>query len=76
MRKANDDVMARSLAESRIRDLTSDVNEPVGDLGTQIISEFKAVEFETKKIMSQGEEIPLRRLVLTSAWEVDPNGGR
>jgi hypothetical protein len=74
MRKAQDDAVARTAAENVVRDLTHYVNEPVGDLGKDIVGAFKAVEFETISKKVGDEEIPLRRLVITGPWEVDPNG--
>lgn len=73
MRRTQDDLVARSVAENQIRDLTSDVNEPVGDLGQQIIGAFKTVEFETTTRRVGDEDLHLRRLVVTGPWEVDPS---
>jgi hypothetical protein len=76
MRKATDDVMARSAAESRLSDQLEQLNAATDDAADQmardLIGTFKAVEFETKTVKSQGEEIHLRRLVITGEWEVDP----
>ena len=77
MRKAQDDVMARSAAETRVADLLASTPEgPAGDGGLsvrQVLGEFKAVEFETTTRKVGDEEVKLRRLVITGPWEVDPD---
>jgi hypothetical protein len=76
MRTPNEDVLARSVAEHLVADdlpVTADLDEMA--LAQQIIGLFKTVEFE--KAVSKvrgGQEINVRRLVLTSSWEVDPDG--
>lgn len=78
MRKAQDDVMARTAAESRLSDHLEQLNAATDDAADQmardLIGTFKAVEFETTSRKVGDEEVPLRRLVITGAWEVDPNG--
>lgn len=75
MRNAQDDPMARTAAERKIGDLLTDqTGLAQTDLGaaTAILGEFEAVEFETtiSKVRG-GQEIPVRRLVITGPWEVD-----
>jgi hypothetical protein len=76
MRIPDEDVLARSVAEHLVADevpVTADLDEMA--LAKQIIGLFKTVEFEraTSKLRG-GQEINVRRLVLTSSWEVDPDG--
>jgi hypothetical protein len=77
MRKTQDDPIARNVAENKIADITDgysrDGSDPVGMAeATTILGEFEAVEFETtiSKVRG-GQEIPVRRLVITGPWEVD-----
>jgi hypothetical protein len=76
MRIPDEDVLARGVAEHLVADevpVTADLDEMA--LAKQIIGLFKTVEFEraTSKLRG-GQEINVRRLVLTSSWEVDPDG--
>jgi hypothetical protein len=80
MRKATEDVLARTEAERQIGDkleahglIDSVRNEPT-EVGRAVVDGFRAAEFE-KTIRRVGDEdIHLRRLVITGPWEVDPNG--
>lgn len=77
MRKAQDDPIARTAAENQLGDaLDAAVGDTSGDtmaMARELLGEFKAVEFETTVRKVGTEQIHLRRLVLTGAWEVDPN---
>lgn len=78
MRKAEDNVLARTAAERVIGDLIAPSTDgEVDGLAKGVVGAFETVEFETavSKVRG-GSEVHLRRLVLTSAWEVDPNGGK
>jgi phage terminase large subunit-like protein len=76
MRTPNEDVLARSVAEHLVADEMPETADPDEmDLAKRIVAAFKTVEFE--KAVSKvrgGQEINVRRLVLTSSWEVDPDG--
>lgn len=79
MRKAQDDPIARSVAENQVADISepfgTDESDPVGMAqASAILGAFKAVEFETTSRKVGDEEIPLRRLVITGPWEVNPSG--
>lgn len=80
MRKATDDVMARTAAESKLADLLDSTGMPIGNseggptiVARELLAEFKAVEFETTSKKVGDETINLRRLVITGPWEVDPD---
>lgn len=81
MRKAQDDVMARTAAERLLGDrmeaeglIDSSAIEPT-EAGNRLLAEIEAVEFEqTVSKVRGGIEVPLRRLVITTNWEVDPAG--
>jgi hypothetical protein len=80
MRKAQDDVMARTDAERSVGDeleatglINSSANEPA-EAGRVLLGMFKAIEFETTSRKVGDEELRLRRLVITGPWEVDPTG--
>lgn len=80
MRNPKDDVMARGAAEHKLAELLASTPDgPAGDGGLsvrQVVGELGTVEFErTVSKVRGGTEVPLRRLVITSAWEVDPSGG-
>jgi hypothetical protein len=73
MRKAQDDVMARSVAESKLAEQIDghrEDNDPIR-YAKDVLGEFKAVEFETTTRKVGDDEIHLRRLVITGPWEVD-----
>lgn len=77
MRKAQDDPIARTVAENKIADITDgydrDGSDPVGMAEVAaILGAFKAVEFEVTVKQVGDEQIHLRRLVITGPWEVDP----
>jgi hypothetical protein len=76
MRIPNEDVLARGVAERLVADempVTADLDEMA--LAKLVVGAFETVEFEkaTSKLRG-GQEINVRRLVLTSSWEVDPDG--
>ena len=79
MRKATEDVLARTEAERMVADNALVPGEQGAEnemeAARRIVGVFEAVEFETavSKVRG-GQEINVRRLVLTSSWEVDPNG--
>lgn len=80
MRKANEDVLARTEGERKVGDLLeacglidSDAHEPT-EVGRAVVDGFRAVEFETTVRKVGDEDIRLRRLLFTGPWEVDPNG--
>lgn len=75
MRKATDDVMAREAAEALLYDRL-DEQEAADPRGTAkaIVGEFKAAEFETGTSKDPDRNaVPMRRLVLTGPWVIDPN---
>lgn len=81
MRKAQDDVMARGAAERLIADYLDleDAMTPFADGGAGnvrgLVGEFKAVEFERGTSKDPDKQVvPMRRVVLTGPWEVDPDG--
>ena len=82
MRKAQEDAVARTVAEKKVGDLlAADGNvgphasiEQATTVAREVLGEFKAVEFETITKRVGDEEIALRRLVITGPWEVDPGG--
>jgi hypothetical protein len=82
MRKANEDVLARTEAERQIGDILeaeslidSSTYEPTA-VGKSVLDALgKAVEFETGTSKDPDRQaVAMRRLVITGAWEVDPNG--
>jgi hypothetical protein len=82
MRKANEDVLARTEAERLVGDemealglIDSSANEPV-DAGRRLLNQIgKTVEFETGTSKDPDRNaVAMRRLVITTPWEVDPNG--
>lgn len=77
MRKAQDDPIARTVAENQLADIL-DTEESAGPEGatSMVLGAFKAVEFETTSRTVGDQVIVLRRLVITGAWEVDPNGAK
>lgn len=79
MRRTSDDVTARAAAESKLADLLDRTGMPIGNseggplaVSKELVSEFKAVEFETTTRKVGDDEIKLRRLVITGPWEVAP----
>jgi hypothetical protein len=73
MRKAQDDPMARTAAERKLGDIIAPSTDgEVDQLTREVLRAFPGVEFETviKKVGDQ--ELSLRRLVITGAWEVAP----
>jgi hypothetical protein len=82
MRKANEDVLARTEAERQIGDvlereglIDSSTHEPT-EVGRKVLNALaKTVEFETGTSKDPDRQaVAMRRLVITTAWEVDPNG--
>lgn len=75
MRKAQDDPIARTVAENQLADIL-DIEESAnpGSTSHVVLGAFEAVEFEKAASKVGGKDIYLRRLVITGAWEVDPNG--
>lgn len=78
MRRALDDVLARTEAERVVGDeleatglINSSTHEPTA-AGKALLDSFKAVEFEKASRKVGDEELRLRRLVITGPWEVDP----
>lgn len=74
MRKPKEDPIARTVAENQFTD-----HGPSIEGAREALSFFPAVEFETTTRTVQGEELHLRRVVITGKWEIDPNaalGGR
>lgn len=81
MRKTQDDAVARTVAENQLGDLLAEDGYTTGgrdqavSVANSMLAQFAdAVEFETavSKVRG-GQEIPVRRLVITTAWEVNPN---
>ena len=74
-----DDPIARTLAENALADVILNADAGVGDaagwvhdLARDIVSLFEFVELDkAASKVSPGQTVPLRRLVLTGAWEVD-----
>lgn len=77
MRKAQDDVMARGAAERMLSDLIDEdtvSREGALQMAKDLVGEFKAVEFERGTSKDPDKQIvPMRRVVLTGPWEVDPD---
>jgi hypothetical protein len=82
MRRTNEDVLARTEAERQIGDvlereglIDSSTHEPTAVGRTVLNALAKAVEFETGTSKDPDRNaVAMRRLVITTAWEVDPNG--
>lgn len=81
MRKANEDVIARSVAENQVGDLmwaATGTGSPDRDKCVEdariVLNAFKAVEFEKTVRQIGDEKVYLRRLAITGPWEVDPAG--
>jgi hypothetical protein len=71
--KAQNDPMARTAAERKLGDIIAPSTDgEVDQLTREVLRAFPGVEFETviKKVGDQ--ELSLRRLVITGAWEVAP----
>jgi hypothetical protein len=82
MRKANEDPIARTVAEHELADTLGRTGMPIGNseggpmsASKELVGAFKAVEFETTSRKVGDDEVKLRRLVITGPWEVDPNAG-
>lgn len=74
MRKANEDVLARTAVERMVGDIIApNTDGEVDRLAKTVVSVFKAVEFERVVKTVGDEQIALRRPLLTGAWEVDPD---
>lgn len=83
IRKATEDVLARTQAEREVvqkleaEGLFAGTGDGPVTTGQTLLSEFPTVEFETGvSRMPGGEKVAVRRLVITGPWVVDPNGGR
>ena len=82
MRKAQDDLMARTEAERVVGDeleatglINSEVHEPTAVGKTLLDRMAKTVEFETGTSKDPDRNtVPMRRLVITGPWTVDPDG--
>lgn len=81
MRKAQDDAMARTLAEREIGNalegeglIDSNTHEPTA-AGNLLLGQFaSAVEFERGTGRTpDGQKVAQRRIVITGAWMVDPD---
>jgi len=68
MRKLKTDPAAFEAAANHISSVVPD-DETVADA---VVHTFTAAEFETATSRVGGEEITLRRIVLTTEWEVAP----
>jgi hypothetical protein len=71
-----DDVMAREFAETLITDeldggLPADAPGGARAIAKTVVDEFRYAEFETVVSKVGGDELRMRRLVLTTQWEVD-----
>ncbi len=64
-RKRNDDPAARVFAAGMVQEASGNAVD-----GEAVVDAFETAEFETAKSRVGGEEISLRRVVLTSRWEV------
>jgi hypothetical protein len=67
MRKLNDDPAARNAAGDHL--LNSGVESENAETA---VNAFTAAEFETATTRVTGQELTLRRIVLTTEWEVVP----
>jgi len=77
MSKEQDDVVARSVAETKLADLLATTPDgPAGDGGLSVRESLEklaeSVRFETVVSKVKGGEVPLRRLHMVGPWEVDP----
>jgi hypothetical protein len=80
-RKAEEDVLARTEAERKIGEelqslgLIDDTTNETAGLARELLNVLaKAVQFETGTSKDPDRnEVPMRRLVLTFNWEVDPS---
>lgn len=68
MRKAKSDPAAFQAAEEYLTDSVG----LTPDAGNSAVMAFIGAEFETATSKVAGEEIKLRRIVLTTEWEVAP----
>jgi hypothetical protein len=82
MRKATEDVLARTEAERQIGDvlereglIDGSTHEPT-EVGRAVLNALgRFVEFETGTSKDPDRQaVAMRRLVTTGPWEVDPNG--
>lgn len=81
-RKVTDDALARTAAERAIGEILIDEGfvpieaspEP-GEMGRRVLGVLaKAVQFETGESKDPDRQVvPMRRLVITGVWEVDPD---
>lgn len=82
MRKATEDVLARTEAERQIGDvleaegLIDSSTYELAAAGRAVLNALgRFVEFETGTSKDPDRQaVAMRRLVITTAWEVDPNG--
>lgn len=84
MRKTQEDVLARTAAERYVGDqmeaaglIDSSASEPA-EAGRQLLAQVaKTVEFERGLSRDPDrKEVPMRRMVITTGWEVDPDAPR
>jgi hypothetical protein len=81
-RKATDDVMARTEAERVLGNemeatgTIDSTNIEPAEAGRRVLDQVAAaVEFETGVSKDpDGKQVPMRRLVITGPWTVDPDG--
>lgn len=80
VRDNQDDVMARGAAERTVADrfgVQPDEMVAGGEVGLtprDVVAEIaETVEFEKATFKGGGREIGMRRVVITGAWEVDPD---
>ena len=78
MTKEQDDVVARSVAETQLADLItgqSGVADDDRQAATAVLGELaETVRFETAVSKVKGSEVPMRRLHMIGPWEVNPAG--
>ncbi len=68
-RKTTDNPTARKAAEEFVCDHSVNLDD-----SRSVVNLFKTVEFETATSRVGGEEIAMRRIVLTGPWEVVAQG--
>lgn len=74
LRKAVDDKAARDEALRLVTGLAGELADANGvdgiDVARMVIAEFPAIQFDAATSRVAGEEISMRRVVLTGPWEV------
>lgn len=71
MRTPSEDPIARTVAENELADHHLD-----GEQARQTLAYWPHVEFEKTTRKVQGQDLYLRRVVITGKWEIDPNATR